>query len=83
MAHTEQDLFKVISDTLKVEISEITTDKMIGDIEGWDSLAQTNLTIAVEKAFNFSFSVDEMIEIEGVEDFVEIMAERGIITKPA
>ncbi len=81
MAKTTQDLFAVIAETLKVDISEVTLDKMIGDIDGWDSLAQTNLTIAVEKAFSFSFSVDEMIEIEGIEDFVEIMAERDIITK--
>jgi len=81
LAKTTQDLFAVIAETLKVDISEVTLDKMIGDIDGWDSLAQTNLTIAVEKAFSFSFSVDEMIEIEGIEDFVEIMAERDIITK--
>lgn len=81
MAHTVQDLFAVIADTLKVDVSEVTMDKVIGDIEGWDSLAQTNLTLAVEKAFSFSFTVDELIEIEGVEDFVEIMAERGIIEK--
>lgn len=72
----KEKVYKVISDNLKVDESVIYNDLEVGGIREWDSLAQVNLIVALEKEFNITFDVDETLEMDNVLDIVEILEER-------
>lgn len=43
------------------------------DIEDWDSLAQINLVVTIEKEFKAKFSLDDMIMLNNVGDMVDLI----------
>lgn len=60
-----QEIFREIFDDEVLLITKETTAK---DIEDWDSLAQMNLIIAMEKHFKVKFKIDEIVELKKVGD---------------
>jgi acyl carrier protein len=46
------------------------------DIEDWDSLAQINLVVAIEKEFKAKFSLDDLITLNDVGDMVDLIARK-------
>ena len=59
----EKKLKDIFSEVFKIKISEINDKYSPDNVEQWDSLKHTNLIIALEEAFNISFTPDEMIEM--------------------
>ena len=71
----KQEIFQLISQTLKVSPDIITEELAMGDIEQWDSLAHVNLLASVEKQFNITLDIDQALEIESVEDVIYTLEE--------
>ena len=46
------------------------------DIEDWDSLAQINLVVAIEKEFKENFSLDDLITLNHVGDMIDLIARK-------
>ena len=51
----------------------ITSETCADDIEDWDSLAQINLIVAIEKEFRIKFTLDELVTFSNVGDMVKLM----------
>jgi acyl carrier protein len=66
---------------LKVEIPDFSRDSSPTTIEEWDSVQHTNLVLAVEKAFGFEFTLEEIARLESVDDFLDVISTR--LTKAA
>ena len=43
------------------------------DIEDWDSLAQINLIIAIEKEFGVKFNLEEISKLKNIGEILEII----------
>lgn len=52
------EVFRTIFDDENIVVCDKTVAE---DIEGWDSLEQINLVVAVEKKFGIKFSMTEML----------------------
>lgn len=50
-------------------------DLQIGDVKQWDSLANMNFLMAIEKNFNIRFSFDEMSELISIKIISSRLAE--------
>jgi acyl carrier protein len=48
------------------------------DIEGWDSLGHVRLVVELEKAFNTTFEVEEVMEMEDVAAILTIISQREL-----
>ena len=68
-----QNIFRDIFDDEELSINENTVQD---DIEDWDSIAQLNLVIAIEKEFNTKFKVDEIANIKSVKDMLKKINEK-------
>ncbi len=68
---SKQRLVELIALTLNVAPSLITDDLSIGDIPEWDSMGHLSIINAVEKEFNVSFDVEQVIDIEDFDDLLE------------
>ena len=51
----------------------ITRETSAKDVAEWDSLAQIDLVVSMEKQFGIKFSLDELIELQNVGDAVDLI----------
>lgn len=63
-------LNEIFEETLDLEGIELTDESSANDIEEWDSLANIQLVIAIQKAFNIKFNSTEILTWNNVGDMV-------------
>ena len=66
-------VFRKIFDRPDLTIAPQTT---AADIEGWDSLAQINLLVAIEKEFKIEFVISELRSLNNVGDMIQVIARK-------
>ena len=76
--NNEQKLKQIISSVFKVDISSINNGTSPDSIESWDSLNHLNLVLALEEAFQVTFTEEQTVEILNYELIVETLKELGI-----
>ena len=68
-----QEIFRDIFDDEKLIITE---DMSANDIEDWDSLAQINLIIAIEKEFKVKFNLEEVSNLKNIGEMLELLSKK-------
>lgn len=68
-----QEIFRDVFDDEELIISNETT---ADDIEDWDSLAQMNLVVAIEKHFKIRFKVEEIASLHNVGEMLALIEQR-------
>lgn len=68
------EIFRDIFDDDEIVVTPETNSD---SIEDWDSLEHINLVVAIEKAFQMKFSMDEVTGMKDVGEMVEIIRQRG------
>lgn len=63
-----QNIFREVFDDVRMVVAPETSSK---DVDGWDSVAQVKLVLAIEEQFGFQFTEDEVSSIRNVGGFVE------------
>ncbi len=67
----KERLQEIFRDVFDDEDLVITEEMTADDIEDWDSLAQINLIIAIEKEFNVKFKLDEVSKLKNIGEMIE------------
>ncbi|MEH1738802.1 MAG: acyl carrier protein [Fusobacterium varium] len=65
-----QEIFRDIFDDEELVITEEMT---AADIEDWDSLAQINLIIAIEKEFGVKFNLEEVSKLKNIGEMLDLI----------
>ncbi len=65
-----QEIFRDIFDDEELVITEGMT---AADIEDWDSLAQINLIIAIEKEFGIKFNLEEVSKLKNISEMLDLI----------
>lgn len=68
-----QEIFIDIFDDEDIVITEEMSAK---DLEDWDSLAQINLIIAIEKEFGVKFNLEEVSKLKNVGEMINLIKEK-------
>jgi acyl carrier protein len=63
----------VFRDVFDDELLTVDDKTTASDVEGWDSLAHVNLIVAVERAFEVSFTTKEIGGLGNVGDIVGLI----------
>ena len=70
-----QEIFEKLNvifiDVLDLDECELTDETSANDIEEWDSLAQIQLVVAIEKELGIKFTSSEMMSWKNVGDMVD------------
>lgn len=66
-------IFQEVFDNDHLTLNDNTSPE---DIEEWDSLAQVNLLVQIERAFHIKFSIDEVTALRSVGDFMYKIEEK-------
>lgn len=72
-----ETLNEIFRDIFDDEDIVVTAETNSDSIEDWDSLEHINLVVAIEKAFDLKFSMDEVTGMKDVGEMVEIIKQRG------
>ena len=65
-----ENIFRDVLDNSKLAISEDSTPLTV---EGWDSIANVNILVAIEGEFRIKFNVDEIQSIQSVGDYINLV----------
>ena len=68
-------VFKVISQVLNVPLNQIDRESSPDNIDGWDSLKQMNLVLALEEEFGVQFTEEQIVEMLNVALIIEVLKE--------
>ena len=68
-----QEIFRDIFDDEKLIITE---EMSANDIEDWDSLAQINLIIAIEKEFKVKLRLEEVSNLKNIGEMLELLSKK-------
>ena len=70
-----KELLKEVLDLTDKEFSETLTQ---GDIPSWDSLKHMELVISLEKKYNLTLKVDEIIEMNSIKAILNVLRHKGV-----
>ena len=76
----EQRILDVISAVFTVPVSELTDETGPDNVEGWDSMALINLTLALEAEFGVELPPEEATEMRSVGQIKALLALHGVGT---
>jgi acyl carrier protein len=72
-----RELTAVFRDILEDDDIVIGPDTTAEDVEGWDSLSNIQLLVAIEKTFNgVKFNTGEVANLRNVGEMVEVIKQR-------
>jgi long-chain acyl-CoA synthetase len=70
---TLESFFTIAAKVFQLDSTKLSLRDRSGRIPGWDSLAHLNLILSIEKATGISFSVQEIVSIDSLEDIWRII----------
>ena len=75
-----KDLFKIVNEIF-IDVFDdnsliIKEDTNADDIEDWDSLANINLVVAMEKEFNLKFNINDIEKLNNVGDMIDLIKKK-------
>lgn len=65
-----QAVIGILADILNLEPGQLSCDTKRMDVEGWDSMQNLNIVLAVEQEFGISLPAEAIAEIDGVQTLV-------------
>ena len=71
-------LKQVLADVFKIDIQTINNETSVDNVEKWDSLNHLNLVLALEEAFDISFTEEQTIEILNYPLIKLVLQEHGV-----
>ncbi len=78
MSENDKKLKQVLADVFDVEVNTITDEASQDNIESWDSLNHLKLVLALESAFDVSFSEEQSVEILSLGLIKEVLKEHNV-----
>ncbi|MBF0381662.1 MAG: acyl carrier protein [Magnetococcales bacterium] len=67
---------EIMRETFNSPTLELTPDMTAKDIKGWDSMKNIWLIVAIEEAFGVKLSTSEVISIESVTDYINLIQQK-------
>ena len=64
---------EVIARALEMPLESVPADAAQGALEKWDSLGHLNVVMELEAAFGLSFSMDEAVGMQSVDEIIEVL----------
>jgi acyl carrier protein len=72
----ETQIKEILSNVFSTELSAITHDFSQENVEGWDSLKQLNLVVALEEKFNIQIEPEEIAEIIDINSIEQLVKKK-------
>ena len=71
------DAKDILADLFEIDISSISLNAKIGELQGWDSLGHMRLVIQIENIMNRSITTEEIVQIVDVKSINSVLNRRS------
>jgi acyl carrier protein len=65
---------QIIADITHNNVSSVTAKSSSQNLDGWDSVAQINIIVAIEEEFGITFDPEEIHTLDSVEKIVNVVS---------
>ena len=69
---------KILSNVFGIKESDIHPNLTKSDIGSWDSLKQMDLVASLEKEYDITLGIPEIIRMQSVESILKVLKEQGV-----
>ena len=69
---------KILSNVFGIKESDIHPNLTKSDIGSWDSLKQMDLVASLEKEYDITLGIPEIIRMQSVKSIIEVLKEQGV-----
>jgi len=73
----QNKVINIVSQILNKSEETLSIDSSVKTVDTWDSLNHMKILLAVEDAFGFRFSDEQMGSVSSIKDIVDIIQARG------
>ncbi|MDP3270066.1 MAG: acyl carrier protein [Legionella sp.] len=73
-----QHLVSVLANIFSLREDQIVIDLCKENISSWDSLKQMDLVVSLEREFNISLEIPDIIQMTSVRSIVNVLENKGV-----
>lgn len=74
----DKKLQGLLADVFGVRESEIAPETVKGDVESWDSLKQMDLVMSLERAYELTLDIQDIVAMTSVAAIVQVLRDKGV-----
>lgn len=74
----DKKLQGLLADVFGVRESEITPETTKGDVESWDSLKQMDLVMSLERAYDLTLDIQDIVAMTSVAAIAQVLRDKGV-----
>ena len=74
----DKKLQGLLADVFGVRESEITPETTKGDVESWDSLKQMVLVMSLERAYDLTLDIQDIVAMTSVAAIAQVLRDKGV-----
>lgn len=68
----------VLSDVFGVREDQIVIDLSKENLGNWDSLKQMDLVVSLEREFNITLEIQDIVKMNSVKNIIEVLNSKGV-----
>ena len=65
---------QIVADIAQNDVASVTTDSNSQNLNGWDSVAQINIIVAIEEEFGVTFDPEDIHTLNSVEKIINAVS---------
>ena len=77
-----EPLEEVIGSVLGVSPQSLSDDSSIENVDGWDSLRQLSILLALESAYGITITADQALDMNSISAIRALLAKHGVELPP-
>jgi acyl carrier protein len=69
---------RILSNVFGIKEADIHPDLTKADVGSWDSLKQMDLVTSLEKEYNITLGIPDIVKMQSVKAILEVLKEQGV-----
>ena len=74
----DKKLQGLLADVFGVRESEIAAETVKEDVESWDSLKQMDLVMSLERAYDLTLDIQDIVAMTSVAAIAQVLRKKGV-----
>jgi len=71
-------LVSVLTEVFGLRADQIVLELAKDDVGSWDSLKQMDLVISLEREFNITLGIPDIIRLNSVANIIDVLTDKGV-----
>jgi acyl carrier protein len=71
-------LVSVLTEVFGLRADQITPELTKNEVGNWDSLKQMDLVVSIEREFDITLEIPDIIRMNSIGDIIEVLMSKGV-----